>query len=384
MASFIVPRETHFGPGAISELGKLQGNKATVVIGCGSVKKNGGFDRIMEQLKGAGFETQVIEGVECDPTIQTAQAGAEKMREFGPDLIVGVGGGSPIDGAKAMWLFYEYPELPFEKAAVPFTLPTLRKKARFVAVSTTSGTGTEVTSFSVIADRETGVKYPIADFNLTPDVAIVDTDLTASLTPQLVAHTGMDAMTHAFEAYVSTVANEFTDALAIKTIEMVDQYLFSSYSGEKEAGNKMHIAQCLAGMSFSNAILGIVHSMAHKSGRILGVPHGCANAIYLPHVIAFNAVEAPEKYLEIADRLMLQGANQQEKIAALVDYINELNKSLNIPATLAEFGVAEELFKENLDRMAAGSVEDPCTGTNPRGIDTDQMRHLFELAYYGK
>ncbi|WP_027178482.1 iron-containing alcohol dehydrogenase [Maridesulfovibrio bastinii] len=384
MASFIVPRKTHFGPGAISELANLTGKKATVVIGCGSIKKNGGLDRIMGHLEAAGFETQLIEGVESDPTIQTAQAGAKQMLEFGPDLIVGIGGGSPIDAAKAMWLFYEYPDFTFEQAAVPFSLPELRKKAHFVAISTTSGTGTEVTSFSVISDRESGIKYPIADYNLTPDVAIVDTDLSASLTPQLVAHTGMDAMTHAIEAYVSNVANEFTDALAIKAIEMIDKYLRSSYAGEKEAGCKMHIAQNLAGMSFSNAILGIVHSMAHKSGRILSVPHGCANAIYLPHVISYNAPEAADRFAEIADRLGLAGTTAEEKTSALVAYIEELNKSLDIPATLKEFGVAESLFTENLDRMTEGAVQDPCTGTNPRTIDNAEMRKLFEVAYYGK
>lgn len=384
MASFIVPRETYFGSGVIAELGKIQGKKATVVIGCGSIKKNGGFDRIVEQLTGAGFETQIIEGVESDPTIQQCLEGAQKMLTFGPDVIVGVGGGSALDAAKTMWLLYEYPEHTFEQAIVPFSLPALRKKARFVAVSTTSGTGSEVTSFAVIADRETGIKYPIADYNLTPDVAIVDTDLTASLTPQLVAHTGMDAMTHAIEAYVSTVANEFTDALAVKTIVMVDQYLVDSQKGDTVAGNKMHIAQCLAGMSFSNAILGIVHSMAHKSGRVLGIPHGCSNAIYLPHVIAFNAATAPQKYAEIADCLNLGGSTEAAKVKALVTYIEDLNARLGIPATLAAFGIKEALFLENVDRMARGAVADPCTGTNPRTINEDEMRQLFKLAYYGK
>lgn len=384
MASFIIPRETYFGSGVIAELGKLEGQKASIVIGGGSIKRSGGLDRITGLLEEAGFETQLIEGVESDPTVQTVQAGAEKMCEFGPDMIVGVGGGSPIDAAKAMWLFYEQPNMALDKAAVPFSLPTLRKKARFVAVSTTSGTGTEVTSFSVITDGETGIKYPIADYNLTPDMAIVDTDLSADLPPQLVAHTGMDAMTHSIEAYVSGVSNEFTDALAIKSIEMIDQYIQASYEGDKDARGKMHLAQCLAGMSFSNAILGIVHSMAHKSGSLLNVPHGCANAIYLPHVIAFNAVEAPAKYVEIADRLHLSGNTDEEKVENLVAHIRELNKGLNIPLTLAEFGVEEGLFKENLDQMAKTAVEDPCTGTNPRGIDYEQMLQLFEVSYYGE
>jgi alcohol dehydrogenase class IV len=384
MASFTIPREIHFGSGVISELGKLEGKKASIVIGGGSIKRNGGLARIEAELRGAGIETQVIEGVESDPTIQTVQAGARQMSEFGPDLIVGVGGGSPIDAAKAMWLFYEQPDMTLEKAAVPFSLPTLRQKARFVAVSTTSGTGTEVTSFSVITDGETGVKYPIADYNLTPDVAIVDTDLSADLPPRLVAHTGMDALTHSIEAYVSNVSNDLTDALAIKSIEMIDRYVQPSYEGDKEARAEMHIAQCLAGMSFSNAILGIVHSMAHKSGSILNLPHGCANAIFLPHVIAYNAAEAPAKYAEIAERLGLEGNTDQEKATALAAHIEAMNKALDIPCTLADFGVDEAFFKENLERMAEGAVADPCTGTNPRCIDKDAMRTLFELAYYGK
>ncbi|OIQ50197.1 Aldehyde-alcohol dehydrogenase [Pseudodesulfovibrio hydrargyri] len=384
MASFIIPRETYFGSGVVAQLGKLKGEKATIVIGGGSIKKNGGLARIEAELRGAGIDTQVIEGVESDPTIQTVLAGVERMREFGPDLIVGVGGGSPIDAAKAMWLFYEQPDMTLEKAAVPFSLPTLRRKARFVAVSTTSGTGTEVTSFSVITDGETGIKYPIADYNLTPDVAIVDTDLSADLPSRLVAHTGMDALTHSIEAYVSNVSNDLTDALAIKSIEMIDQYIKPSYYGDTEARGKMHIAQCLAGMSFSNAILGIVHSMAHKSGSILDLPHGCANAIFLPHVIAYNAAEAPAKYAEIADRLGLAGDTDQEKATALAAHIETMNKALDIPSTLAEFGVDEAFFKENLERMAEGAVADPCTGTNPRCIDKEAMRTLFELAYYGK
>lgn len=383
MASFIIPRELYYGAGAISELAKLKGKKATIVIGGGSIKKSGNLDRIIAQLAIAGIETQVVEGVEHDPSVKTVLAGAKQMQEFGPDLIVGVGGGSPIDAAKAMWLFYEYPEHTFDEASVPFTLPQLRRKARFVAVPTTSGTGTEVTSFAVITDQETGIKYPIADYNLTPDVAILDPEMAADMPAQLVAHTGMDALAHAFEAFASNMATDITDALAIKSIEMIDRYLIDAYKGSKEARGKMHTAQCLAGMAFSNAILGIVHSMAHKSGHILDVPHGCANGIYLPHVIAFNAETAPEKYVAIADRLKLSGGNDKEKIAALITYINELNKKLGIPATLKAQGVDESLFNSNWENMAETAVADPCTGTNPRAINVNEMRALFKVAYYG-
>jgi Alcohol dehydrogenase, class IV len=282
-----------------------------------------------------------------------------------------------------MWLFYEYPSHTFQEAVVPFTLPPLRQKARFVAIPTTSGTATEVTSFSVITDAETLVKYPIADYNLTPDIAIVDCDLVVSMPPELTAHTGMDAFTHAIEAYVSTMATDLTDALAMKAIEMINSYLPGSYTGSKKAREKMHLAQCMAGMAFSNAILGIVHSMSHKSGKLLDIPHGCANAIFLPHVIAFNAEKAPGKYADIARRIGLPGTNEKNLVKSLVLRINELNRRLGIPLTLMEYGINEDFFNRNLDEMAAGAVGDPCTGTNPRPVSTDEMRELFRLAFYG-
>lgn len=384
MSLFCIPRTVHYGSGVVSELKNIPARKAAIVMGHSAVKANGALDKITALLRENSVEFIVIDGVENNPTISTVLTGAKKMQEFEPDMIIGLGGGSPIDGAKAMWTFYEYPDLTFEQACVPFTLPTLRKKAIFVAVTTTSGTGTEVTSFAVITDDKTGIKYPMADYNLTPDFAIVDTDLVESLTPTLVAHTGMDAVTHAIEAYVSVVAADVTDALAVKTLEMADQYLVASQKGDMEARGKMHIAQCLAGMSFSNAILGIVHSMAHKSGVILDVPHGCANTIYLPLVIAFNGETAPAKYADIARRLGLTGACDACLVSALVEYINKLNASLGIPATLKEFGVAEDVFTANLDKMAEAAVGDPCTGTNPRTPSVEEMKNLFMLAYYGK
>lgn len=384
MSGFIIPRNVYFGDGVLAELEKIKGTKAAIVIGGSSIKKNGGLDAILCHLKKASFETLLIEGVENDPSVATVLAGAAKMREFNPDVVIGVGGGSPIDAAKAMWLFYEQPEMTFKKAAVPFSLPELRKKAIFVAIPTTSGTATEVTSFAVITDEKTGIKYPLADYNLTPDYALVDSHLAQSMPAQLVAHTGMDALTHAFEAYVSVVATDVTDALAIKAIEMTRTHLPNSFKGDKNARAKMHIAQCLAGMAFSNAILGIVHSMAHKSGKILDMPHGCANAIYLPHVVAFNAETAPEKYVDIAKRLGLPGTSDQELVASLVTFVEDLNRALQIPATLKEYGIAEELFLKQLESMADSAVTDPCTGTNPRPVSPEQMKHLFMFAYYGK
>jgi len=384
MARFTIPRDVYFGQGTIEELKNIDGKKAAIVIGGSSVKKNGALDKVEANLKAAGIETLLIEGVEADPSVDTVMAGVAKMNEFGPDWIVGLGGGSPMDAAKAMWIFYEYPEFTFEEAAKPFNLPTLRKKARYAAIPTTSGTGSEVTSFAVITDNKTGVKYPIADFNITPDIAIVDTDIAQSMPAKLVAHTGMDALTHAIEAYTSTMANELTDALAMKSIEMIQTELIDSYKGEEVSRANMHISQCLAGMSFSNAILGIVHSMAHKTGKIFAVPHGCANAIYLPIAIEFNAQTAPEKYVDIAKRLGLAGDTTEALVKALIQLVEDFNKEMGIPSTLKEFGVDESLFTRNLDSISENAVGDPCTGTNPREISVEQMKQLFMTAYYGK
>ena len=238
------------------------------------------------------------------------------MQEFEPDWIVAMGGGSPIDAAKAMWTFYEYPETTFEDLITPFSFPELRKKAKFLAIPSTSGTATEVTAFSVITDYEKGIKYPLADFNITPDIAVVDPTLAETMPPKLTAHTGMDALTHAIEAYVSTLNGPFTDPLALKAIHMVFDYLPDSYNGDKTAREQMHYAQCLAGMAFSNALLGIVHSMAHKTGAAFStghIPHGCANAIYLPYVIQYNAKDtvAADRYAEIARRMGLEGRSRQ-------------------------------------------------------------------------
>ena len=241
------------------------------------MKRFGFLDKAVNYLKEAGMEVELFEGVEPDPSVETVMRGAEAMRKFQPDWIVAIGGGSPIDAAKAMWAFYEYPDVTFESLCVPFNFPELRQKAKFCAISSTSGTATEVTAFSVITDYSKGIKYPLADFNITPDVAIVDPELAQTMPQKLIAHTGMDALTHAIEAYVSTAANDYTDALAMKAIEMVTSYLPSSYKGNRESRAAMHNAQCLAGMAFSNALLGIVHSMAHKTGAAFWRLRRCAS-----------------------------------------------------------------------------------------------------------
>lgn len=384
MQRFTIPRDVYIGSGAIDRLKELQGRRAFIVIGSQRLIKDGTVPKVQTLLREAGIASEVLAGIEADPTVATVKMGAQKMLDYQPDLIIGIGGGSPIDAAKAMWIFYEYPSFTFEEAAKPFNLPTLRKKARFIAIPTTSGTGTEVTSFSVISDTDSNIKYPIADFNVTPDLALVDTDLVSSMTPQLIANTGMDALTHAIEAYVSTARNPITDALAMRSIEMTARDIIPSYKGDNAARENMHISQCMAGMAFSNAILGIVHSMAHKTGRLFGVPHGCANAIYLPYCIQYNAKTAAPIFADIARRLSLYGQTDAELTDRLVELIRDLRRQMSMPATLQDFGVDEGFFLSQLDSIAEGAVGDPCTGTNPRPIDPAQMRELFLATYYGK
>ena len=385
---FTLPRDLYHGKDALEALKTLAGKKAIVVVGGGSMKRFGFLDKVVDYLKEAGMEVQLFEGVEPDPSVDTVLKGAAAMQEFEPDWIVAVGGGSPIDAAKAMWAFYEYPDTSFEDLITPFSFPTLRTKAKFCAISSTSGTATEVTAFSVITDYKKGIKYPLADFNITPDVAIVDPALAETMPKKLTAHTGMDAMTHAIEAYVSTLHCEYTDPLALHAIEMINEYLIPSYNGDMEARDKMHDAQCLAGMAFSNALLGIVHSMAHKTGAAFStghIPHGCANAIYLPYVIKYNAKDpvAAKRYAEIARRMGLPGASEKALINSLVEKIDDFNVKLNIPKTLKDFGIEENEFKEKVAKIAELAVGDACTGSNPRAIDPATMEKLFTCTYYG-
>lgn len=384
MQRFTIPREVYTSDNAIEVLKTLQGKKAFIVIGSERTIKDGTVEKVQNLLKEASMESMVFQGVEHDPSYTTVKKGTEALREFGADWIIGIGGGSPIDAAKSMWIFYEHPELAFAEAFVPFSLPKLRNKAKFIGITTTSGTATEVTSFSVVTNPETGIKYPIADYEITPDITIVDTNLVMSLTPELVAYTGMDALTHALEAYVSNAATPITDALAVKSIEMIDESLVDSFKGNETARKAMHISQCLAGMSFSNAILGIVHSMAHKTGKLFNIPHGCANAIYLPYVIQYNAKEAPKKYADIARRLGLAGNDQMELVNALVAYVKNMKKEMHVPASVKEFGISYDAFTEKLDFFAEEAVNDPCTGTNPRTIDTETMKKLYLCAYHGE
>ncbi|GAA0119030.1 iron-containing alcohol dehydrogenase [Clostridium perfringens] len=383
MARFTLPRDVYHGKDSLEVLKSLEGKKAFIVIGGGSMKRFGFLDKVLSYLKEAGMETKVFEGVEPDPSVETVMKGAKEMEAFEPDWIVSIGGGSPIDAAKAMWIFYEYPDFTFEKAIVPFGLPKLRRKAKFVAIPSTSGTATEVTAFSVITDYKAKIKYPLADFEITPDIAIVDPSLAETMPEKLVAHTGMDALTHAIEAYTASLRSNFTDPLALKAIEMVNMHLVNSFKGDMEARGEMHEAQCLAGMAFSNALLGIVHSMAHKVGAVFHIPHGCANAIFLPYVIKYNRKACEDRYAQIARHIGLKGESERELTDALVDLINKFNKELNIPSSMKEYGIDENEFKANLKFIAHNAVLDPCTGSNPREVDDETMEKIYTCAYYG-
>lgn len=388
MKRFTLPRDIYWGENALAELKNLKGKKAMLVLGGGSMRRFGFVDKVLAYLKEANIETALIEKVEPDPSVETVMQGAQKMRSFNPDWIIAMGGGSPIDAAKAMWVFYEYPDVKFEDIIRPFSFPTLRKKAKFLAIPSTSGTATEVTAFSVITDNKKRIKYPLADFNITPDIAIVDPALAQTMPPKLTAYTGMDALTHAIEAYVSSMHGPFTDPLAMQAIVTIDKHLEASYKGDHQAREQIHYAQCMAGMAFSNALLGITHSLAHKTGPAYStghIPHGCANAIYLPYVIAYNAKEkeALVRYAEIAKRLGIGKNNERASVAALCDKLAEYDEKLNIPHTLKQFGINEEEFLQKLDYVAATAVKDACTLSNPRQIDKEQMAKLLKAIYYG-
>ncbi len=399
MARFTLPRDLYHGKGALEALKTFEGKRAMVCVGGGSMKRFGFLDRAVDYLKEAGMEVQLFEGIESDPSVETVMRGAKAMEEFQPDWIVAMGGGSPIDAAKAMWIKYEYPDITFEEMCKVFGMPKLRRKAHFCAISSTSGTATEVTAFAVITDYEKGIKYPLADFEITPDVAIVDPDLAETMPQKLVAHTDMDAMTHAIEAYVSTANCDFTDPLALYAIRMIQADLVDSYNGDMAKRDSMHNAQCLAGMAFSNALLGIVHSMAHKTGAAFAdygahLIHGAANAMYLPKVIAFNAKDetAAKRYAVIADEMKLGGETTEEKIKLLIAYLRGMNDKLNIPQCIKNYGkdsypteqgfVPEDVFLERLHDIAVNAIADACTGSNPRQPSVEEMEKLLKCCYY--
>ena len=375
MARFTLPRDLYHGKGSIAELANLKGKKAIVVVGGGSMKRFGFLDKVEGYLKQAGMEVRLFENVEPDPSVETVMRGAAAMREFEPDWIVAMGGGSPIDAAKAMWAFYEYPEVTFEDLITPFSFPTLRTKAKFCAIPSTSGTATEVTAFAVITDYAKGIKYPLADFNITPDIAIVDPDLAEKMPPKLTAHTGMDAMTHAIEAYVSTLHCNYTDPLALHAIKLIHENLKKSYDGDMAARDTMHDAQCLAGMAFSNALLGIVHSMAHGLGALYDTPHGVANAIILPTVMEYNAPCTGTKFKDIAIAMGVEGVEnmtQEEYRKAAVDAVKKLSADVGIPADLKEI-----LKPEDVDFLSQSAMDDACRPGNPKDPSFEDIKNLY-------
>lgn len=399
MARFTLPRDLYHGKGALEALKTFSGKRAMICVGGGSMKKFGFLDKAVAYLQEAGMKVELFEGIEPDPSVETVMKGAAAMSKFKPDWIVAMGGGSPIDAAKAMWIKYEYPDITFEEMCKVFGIPALRKKAHFCAISSTSGTATEVTAFSIITDYAKGIKYPIADFEITPDVAIVDPDLAETMPKKLVAHTGMDAITHAIEAYVSTANCDYTDPLALYAIQMIKDDLVDSYNGDMAKRDRMHNAQCLAGMAFSNALLGIVHSMAHKTGAAFAdygahIIHGAANAMYLPKVIKFNAKDpvAKQRYGKIADYIGLGGKNDDEKVDLLIAMLRKMNDELNIPHGIKMYGadsypceqgfVPEKVFLDRLHDIAVNALGDACTGSNPRQPSVEEMEKLLKCCYY--
>jgi acetaldehyde dehydrogenase/alcohol dehydrogenase len=404
MKWFKIPPKIYFEKGCLEYLRNIKRSRAVIVTDPTMVKL-GLVRKVEDYLAQAGVETAVFSQVEPDPTTETVYRGVELMRRFQPDTIVAFGGGSPIDAAKGMWLFYEHPDIKFEDLALRFVdirkramqFPHLGKKSIFVAIPTTSGTGSEVTAFAVITDSETGIKYPLADYELTPDIAILDPELTYSVPRSVTADTGMDVLSHAVEAYVSVLASDYTDALAIQSAKILFKYLPLAYEDPKnqKAREKMHNASCMAGMAFTNAFLGINHSLAHKIGGLFHVPHGRANAILLPHVIRYNAATptkytaypkyeypvADKKYQEIARFLGLAADTPQQGVESLAKAIDELRESLHIPGSFAEAGVNKAEYMARLDEMALNAFDDQYTGANPRYPLVEELKAILIQAY---
>ena len=376
---FRVPKDIVFGKGTLEYLSTLEGKKAILVTGGRSMKRFGFLDQAKTYLEKAGMEVSIFDGVEPNPSVETVEKGAKAMQDFEPDWIVAIGGGSALDAAKIMWAFYEYPELKFEEIIEPNSMPKLRNKAKFVAIPSTSGTASEITAFSVITDTDAHIKYPIVSYEITPDVAILDPEIPAKMPPHITANTGMDVLAHAIEAWVSTTASNYTDALALRAIQLVFKNLPTAVANgeDLDAREAMHDASTLAGMAFTNASLGLVHSLAHKIGGEFGITHGFANAILMPYIIQYNR-KATDKVTEL------------EKILGIDDLptaVKELNKKVNIPLNLkevTEVEIDEKKFEEVLDRMSKNAFEDPCTLTNPRQSSAEDVAKIYKAAFYGE
>lgn len=406
-----VPNKIYFRRGAMPvAFSDLKGKKRALIVTDSFLFNNGHTEQMTNMLHDIGIDTDVFYDVQADPTLHTVQKGVEKCKQFQPDVIIAFGGGSPMDAAKIMWVMYEHPEVRFEDLAMRFmdirkriyTFPKMGEKAELVAIPTTSGTGSEVTPFAVVTDQETGVKYPIADYELTPSMAIVDPDFVMELPPQLTAFGGIDALTHALEAYVSLFANEFSNGQALEAIRLLFKYLPSAYKNggkDTKAREKVHYAASMAGIAFANAFLGVCHSMAHKLGAEFHVAHGLANALLISEVIRYNATDTPVKqgtfpqynypqakmrYAKIADYLELGGETVDEKVELLIEAVETLKSTLDIPKTIQAAGVGEEVFLAQLDNLAEEAFDDQCTPANPRYPLVREIKELYLNAYYGK
>ena len=412
MQWFKIPEKIYFEAGSVSYLAKMPNISRALIVTDPMMVKLGYVDKVVYQLN-KNLNNVVIDifsEVEPDPDLTTVRRGTEMMNSFNPDVIIALGGGSALDAAKGMWLFYEQPEADFIAMAQKFAdirkrvykFPRLGQKAQMVSIPTTSGTGSEVTSFAVISDKANNMKYPLADYELTPNVAIIDPDFVMSVPAVPTADTGLDVLTHAIEAYVSILASDYTDALALKAIQLVFEYLPRSYkngAADPEAREKMHNASTIAGMAFTNAFLGINHSLAHKLGGEFHIVHGRANAILLPHVIEYNGDTnpskfvifpkyekyiAPQKFQEIARVLGLPASTPQEGVKSLADAVRKLMKELNMPLTIKELGIDEKLYLSKVEDLAYKAFEDQCTTANPRLPKVAELAELYKKAYYGK
>ena len=409
MQWFKVPPKIYFEAGSISYLSKMPEITKAFIVTDQSMVKLGYVDKIIYQLEknASHIHFEIFSDVEPDPSFDTIDRGVEAMGQFTPDVIIALGGGSAIDAAKGMWLFYEHPDVDKEGLKLKFLdirkrtykYPKLGLKAKFVAIPTTSGTGSEVTSFAVITDKNNNVKYPFADYELTPDVAIIDPELVLTLPKVLTADTGMDVLTHAIEAYVSNMASDYTDGLAEKAGELIHKYLLRAYENgnDKEAREKVHNASCIAGMAFTNAFLGVNHSLAHKLGGEFHIAHGRCNAILLPYVIRYNASKptkfvsfpkyeyyiADEKYANLAKKIGLEVKDTEDGVEKLIDMVNEMNEKLSIPKSFKEYGIDEETYMNKLDSLANHAFEDQCTTANPRLPLVTELKKILVDAYYG-
>ena len=412
MLWFRVPEKTYFKygclPVALAELGEM-GKKKAFIVTDKVLFEMGYTNKVTEVLEANGIQYKIFSDVEPDPTLRCARAGAAEMTSFQPDVVISLGGGSAMDAAKIMWVMYEHPEVNFHDLAMTFMdirkriykFPTMGQKAMMVAIATSAGTGSEVTPFAVITDEQTGVKYPLADYELTPDMAIVDAELMMTSPKGLTACAGIDVLVHSIEAYVSVMASEYTNGLALEAIRLVFKYLPDAYNEGTtniKAREKMAHASCMAGMAFSNAFLGINHSMAHKLGAFHHLPHGMANSLVMKEVIKFNATDAPTKqaafaqykypnaawrYAKIADHLGLGGNTEAEKVELLLKAIDELQNKVNMPKTIQEAGVSEVKFFESLDEMVEQAFDDQCTGANPRYPLMSELKEMYITSYYG-